>query len=136
MAKRSYSEINLHITWHTKDNSPLITPRIEADLHKYLRNKVIRTDGAYFHAIGGIEDHLHIGTSMRPTIEIDKWIGQLKGASSHEFGKAQQWQHGYGVVSFGTRDLPWVISYIENQRERHKRGDISERLEMTEDGDG
>lgn len=136
MAKRSYSEINLHITWHTKDNLPLITIEIEAALYKFLRNKVIKTDGAYFHAIGGIEDHIHIAASVRPTIEIDKWIGQLKGASSHEFGKALQLQHGYGVVSFGTRDLPWVISYVENQKERHNRGDISERLETIEDNEG
>lgn len=133
MAKRSYSEINLHITWHTKDNVPLITIEIEAALYKFLRNKVIKTDGAYFHAIGGIEDHIHIASSVRPTIEIDKWIGQLKGASSHEFGKALQWQLGYGVVSFGTRDLPWVVSYIENQKERHNRGEISERLETIEE---
>ena len=30
----------------------------------------------------------------------------------------------------------WVISYIENQKDRHKRGDISERLEIIEDNDG
>lgn len=135
MARRSYSEINLHITWHTKDNLPQIDASIEAALYRFLRNKIVNTEGAFFHAIGGIETHVHIGTSVRPTVDIDKWIGQLKGASSHEFGKALQWQQGYGVVSFGTRDLPWVVAYIENQKERHKRGDISERLERI-DGDG
>jgi hypothetical protein len=32
-------------------------------------------------------------------------------------------------VSFGTRDLPWVIEYIRNQREHHARGTVHERLE-------
>jgi hypothetical protein len=32
-------------------------------------------------------------------------------------------------VSFGTRDLPWVIEYILNQREHHARGTVHERLE-------
>jgi hypothetical protein len=36
------------------------------------------------------------------------------------------------VVSFGTRDLPWVVAYIENQREHHARGTIHERLERVE----
>lgn len=27
------------------------------------------------------------------------------------------WQTGYGVVSFGKRNLPWVVDYIRNQRE-------------------
>jgi len=39
MAKRSYSEMNLHITWHTKDNLPMITKEIEAALYKFLRKK-------------------------------------------------------------------------------------------------
>ncbi len=111
----------------------MINENIEAALYKFLRNKVIKTEGAFFHAIGGIETHVHIGASVRSTVDIDKWIGQLKGASSHEFGKALQWQQGYGVVSFGTRDLPWVIAYIENQKERHRSGDISGRLERIDD---
>jgi hypothetical protein len=58
----------------------------------------------------------------------------LKGASSHEANqklgyKALDWQAGYGVVSFGTRDLPWVIDYVKNQRERHRTGRIETRLE-------
>ncbi|MEO7658465.1 MAG: transposase [Pyrinomonadaceae bacterium] len=136
MARRSYSEINLHITWHTKGNLPMINEHIEPALFKFLRNKVIKTEGAFFHAIGGIETRVHIAVAVRPTVDIDKWIGQLKGASSHEFKKALQWQAGFGVVSFGTRDLPWVVAYVENQKERHKRGDISERLERIEDPDG
>lgn len=111
----------------------MINERLELALYKFLRNKVIKTEGAFFHTIGGIETHVHIAVSVRPTVDIDKWIGQLKGASSHEFGKALQWQHGYGVVSFGTRDLPWVVAYVENQKDRHKRGDISERLERIDD---
>ena len=62
-------------------------------------------------------------------------VGQLKGSSSHEMGKALQWQSGYGVVSFGKRDLRWVVDYVLNQKERHKRGDISDRLERIEDDD-
>ncbi len=57
----------------------------------------------------------------------------MKGASSHEFGKALQWQKGYGVVSFGTKDLEWVVSYVRNQKERHQTGRLSERLERISD---
>ena len=57
----------------------------------------------------------------------------MKGASSHEFGKALQWQNGYGIVSFGTRDLPWVMAYVTNQKEHHSRGTVFDRLERTDD---
>jgi hypothetical protein len=35
--------------------------------------------------------------------------------------KVLQWQTGYGVVSFGTGDLPWVVAYIQNQKQHHAR---------------
>ena len=102
---------------------------IEGALHQFIKNRIVQTPGAYFHALGGIETHVHLALSVKPSVHIDEWIGQLKGASSHEFGKALQWQTGYGVVSFGTRDLEWVIAYIHNQREHHRRGTVTERLE-------
>ena len=129
MSKTYYAEINLHITWHTKNNSRLITPELRPLLYGFLKDRIVNTEGAYFHGIGGIADHLHIGASVAPKIHLDEWFGQLKGASSHEFGSALSWQRGYGVVSFGTRDLPWVLEYINNQPERHRKGDISPRLE-------
>jgi hypothetical protein len=41
-----------------------------------------------------------------------------------------EWQRGYGVVSFGTRNLHWARAYVENQREHHARGTLQERLEL------
>jgi hypothetical protein len=40
-----------------------------------------------------------------------------------------EWQNGYGVVSFGTKDLEWVTAYARNQRQHHAEGKIHERLE-------
>lgn len=129
MSNRSYAEINFHITWHTKDNRPLITPEMEPDLWAFVKNRIITMPDVYFHAIGGMPDHLHIASSFYPPFEIDRWIGDLKGASSHEFGRSLYWQFGYGIVSFGTRDLPWVVAYIRNQKDHHRAGSIFERLE-------
>jgi putative transposase len=133
MSIRVYSEINLHVTWHTKNNLRMIHPALQADFYAFLKNKIVETRGAYFHAIGGIEDHVHIGFSAKPSLHIDGWIGQLKGASSFEMAKDLQWQAGYGIVSFGTKDLPWIVSYIHNQRAHHSNGTIFDRLERTED---
>jgi REP-associated tyrosine transposase len=36
-------------------------------------------------------------------------------------------------VSFGTKDLKWVIEYVKNQKEHHARGTTNERLERTDD---
>jgi putative transposase len=95
MSQRVYSEINLHITWHTKNSLALIGESTEHYLHKYLKSKIVETPGTHFHAIGGMENHIHLGLTVKPSVHLDEWIGQLKGASSHEFGKALQWQAGY-----------------------------------------
>jgi putative transposase len=136
MSRNHYSEINLHLVWHTKESLPLLTPTVEALAHRLLRDRLIATEGVFVHAIGGIETHVHIAVTINPTVLISEFVGQLKGGSAHDINqthgrgeKVFAWQTGYGVVSFGTRDLPWVIRYIKNQRQHHERCTIQERLE-------
>ena len=88
----------------------------------------------HLHAIGGTETHIHLAASLEPNILVSDWIGKLKGGSSHYINhevepKALEWQRGYGIVSFGTRDRKWVIEYIQNQKEHHQKGAIYDRLE-------
>jgi putative transposase len=136
MSQNSYFEINLHIVWHTKESTPLLIPRVEAVVHHYLKGRCMSTRGVYIHEVGGIETHVHLCVSIPPTLLTSEFIGQLKGASAHEANqklgdghKLLEWQAGYGVVSFGTKDLEWVKSYIRNQRQRHERGAVEDRLE-------
>ena len=138
MSNRVYSEINLHITWHTKHSLPMITERIEERLYRHLTHKMVETPGVQLHAIGGIETHLHIAVSLEPDILVSDWVGKLKGASSHYINhevaaKALQWQSGYGIVSFGTKDLKWVADYVNNQKEHHRNGTTHDRLERSAD---
>jgi putative transposase len=137
MSRNYYSEINLHLTWHTKESLPLVTPAVEPLVHRYLRQKIVNTPGAFVHEIGGTETHVHVALTVPPTLLISEFIGQLKGASSHEVneqrglcGNVLQWQAGYGIVSFGTGDLDWVKEYIRNQREHHANGRVHARLEQ------
>lgn len=137
MARNYYSEINLHLTWHTKTSAPLLTPSVEAIVHHYLRGRCINTPGVYIHEIGGTETHVHLCVTIPPTLLISEWVGQLKGSSSHEANqkmghKVLDWQAGYGVVSFGTKDLEWVKRYVRNQKEHHAAGTIESRLERIE----
>jgi putative transposase len=134
MARNYYSEIHLHIVWHTKESAPLLVPKVEAVVRHYLRGRCINTPGVFVHEIGGIETHVHLAVTVAPTILISDFIGQLKGSSSHEVnqklgGKVLEWQTGYGVVSFGTRNLEWVKEYVRNQPEHHAKGKLQERLE-------
>ncbi|HSN75172.1 MAG TPA: IS200/IS605 family transposase, partial [Anaerolineae bacterium] len=75
-----YYELYYHLVWATKDREPLIVPDLEADLHQYLRGKAISL-GVIVHAVGGIEEHVHIAASIPPRLAVATVIGQLKGAS-------------------------------------------------------
>jgi len=139
MPKNVYSEINLHMTWHTKNNAPVLMEIIENRLHHYLEHEIRKTKNVFFHAVGGTENHVHLAATIPPSLLISEWIGKLKGGSSfyinHEIAnrKLLSWQDGYGVVSFGTKDLKWVVEYVKNQKEHHARGTTKERLERSDE---
>lgn len=135
MPRNVYWELYYHFVWRTKNSEPMLTPKVEPLTHKFLVHRVLQTPEALVHAVGGIEDHIHMAVSLPPTVEIATWIGDLKGACSHHINHgpsgrdALAWQTGYGIVSFGKGDLPWVVEYIRNQREHHRAGRVIERLE-------
>jgi putative transposase len=135
MPRNVYWEMFFHIVWRTKESMPLINERVEPLLRKHLVHRSLETPEVIVHEVGGIEDHVHIAVSLPPTIAPAAWIGDLKGASSHHINHGPcgpgslAWQTGYGIVTFGKRDLPWVIDYIRNQREHHRTGEAVDRLE-------
>jgi REP-associated tyrosine transposase len=136
MSRNYYSEINLHLVWHTKLSRPLLTADIEPMAWGALREKLADFGDVIVHEIGGIATHVHLAVSIEPTVKISDLVGALKGYSAHEVNrraglkqKVLQWQTGYGVVSFGTKDLPWVVEYIRHQKEHHAQGTAHERLE-------
>lgn len=135
MSHDAYFEIYLHITWHTKNDAQLLRGPIENAVHDYVRGRIIATENCWFDGIGGTDDHIHLAVHVAPTLEISRWIGDLKGATAHHINKevAERkllyWQTGYGVVSFGKNNLDYVLDYINSQRERHGDGKIVERLE-------
>ena len=141
MSLKAYSEINLHIVWHVKDDIPILRDDIEMQVYRYLRGQVVQNPGAFLHEIGGTDDHVHLVATVPPTLLISEWVGRLKGSSSHFINheivnrKVLEWQAKYGVVSFGTKDLPWVVDYVRRQREHHARGAVQERLERAETED-
>lgn len=142
MASHVYHEIYLHITWHTKDDSPLLIPGIEPIVHEILTGRCHATKGVYLHGINGTPTHIHLAINIEPQVTISELVGELKGFSSHEFNKQQrmkrlEWQRGFGVVSFGQRNLPWVQSCIARQNEHHATGQLQDRMERVSfDDDG
>lgn len=79
MSRNYYSEINLHIVWHTKESFPMLTPTIEPIAHRCIKKRVLDLSGVFLHEIGGTETHVHLAVSIPPTLKPSEFIGELKG---------------------------------------------------------
>ena len=125
-----------HIVWAVKSRFSLITDDIEKPLYQYLIGKADSLGGVV-HTIGGIEDHIHLAVSIPPKIAVSDFVGKMKGSSSHhvsnEIQKAFAWQRGYGVFSFGLKQLETAVNYIRNQKKHHREGSIIRALEKFDD---
>jgi REP element-mobilizing transposase RayT len=64
MARTIYSEIHLHVTWHTKNNAPVITGSIETQLYRWLRGRILQAPGVLLHAIGGTDDPVQLAVTV------------------------------------------------------------------------
>ena len=75
MSRNYYSEINLHLVWHTKNSVPLLTREVEPLAHRFLKKRIVDTAGAFVHEIGGTETHFHVAVTIPPTLLISEFIG-------------------------------------------------------------
>ena len=135
-----YWRLFYHFTWATKDRMLSIEPDWEAELHRVIAAKA-QALGAIVYAVGGMEEHVHLAASVPPQLALSEFAGQIKGNSAHlvnhvKAPEAQfNWQKGYGVVSFGEKNLDTVIQYIKRQREHHDAMTLIPFLERDESDD-
>ncbi len=140
MPSNAFCEIYLQLTWHTKSHCAILRGSVEARVHGFLRARIADTPEAFVYEIGGIEDHVHLAVRIGPSLKISDWIGELKGSSTHYLNRHLRrripfvWQRGYGAVSFGKKDLPFVVDYIRRQKEHHRGARIFDRLERIHAG--
>ena len=133
-----YWKLYYHFIWGTKNRLPLIDAMLEPDLYRAIAAKAQDMDG-FVHAIGGMEDHVHLAVSIPPKIAPTKFIGDVKGNSSHYVNHVIKpdfefhWQDEYGVLSFGERNLPSVVRYIHNQKQHHADGTLITAMEQMDE---
>lgn len=126
-------KIYYHLVWSTHERLPLIVPMVEFDLHDYISGKS-RSLNCPMHAIGGVEDHLHLVVSIPPSLAVSEYVKRIKGSSSRfmnqiELDQKFTWQREYGVFSLGSKQLDQAILYVKNQKVHHAQGAIIRALE-------
>lgn len=136
----AYWRLHYHLVWSTYQRSPTINAQREQVVHVTLHRKA-RDLGCILHAVGGIEDHMHVIISIPPSLSVSECVRQLKGASSHAVNHMTgarsdfKWQAGYGAISVGERSLGAAIDYARNQRQHHDQQTTKSALERMADED-
>jgi REP element-mobilizing transposase RayT len=130
-----------HLVWATKDRQPFITPDKEPKLYSYIIGKADSL-GCILHAIGGIENHIHLVVSIPPSLSIADFVKNIKGSSAHHLNHGLpnscspfSWQRGYGVFSLGSKQLAQAVDYVNNQKAHHLQGTAISSLERDSDED-
>ncbi|MCA0457967.1 MAG: IS200/IS605 family transposase [Chloroflexi bacterium] len=127
-----------HAIWSTHKRQPLINEALEKVIFEAIIAKT-RSMGGTVHAVNGIADHVHVAVSFPPTVAGTTWLQQVKGLSAHNVNDLFpnldthfRWQKGYGLLTFGARNLPKVVGYVNNQKTHHSVNTIIQYLEETD----
>ena len=129
----SYFNLNYHIVFSTKDRQPWIEGELAARLPKYIGGIIRELEGCVL-AANGPADHIHLAITLPPKVALADVLRTIKSSSSkwvHEEFPGRRgfaWQDGYAAFSVSQSVMPWVVSYVEAQKEHHKRVSFRDEL--------
>jgi putative transposase len=85
---------------------------------------ICKAEKIFIHAIGGMEDHLHLLIDIPPTISLADAVLVIKANSSRRMKRIKPgfaWQKGYGAFGVSKSNMPAVMRYIRTQEQHHKK---------------
>jgi len=129
----TYTQIYYHIVFSTKDRVPALLADKRENLFRYVWG-ILKNENCHLYRINGVEDHVHILTSVHPAISLANLVKKIKISTSKwikenaAFSAFTHWQDGYGAFTVSHHDKDSVIEYIKNQEEHHKRVSFEDEL--------
>jgi len=128
----TYTSLHYHLIFSTKNRVPLIDPEWRGRLHEYLGG-TIRGLGGMPETIGGVADHVHILTGLKPTHCLSEFMQELKKSATdwvHDELKMKlfYWQEGYAAFSVSATSRNGVRGYINDQENHHKKKSFRDEL--------
>ena len=104
-------------------------PELFKDIWGILKNKK-----CHLYRLNGVEDHIHIVTSVHPTVAVANLVKDIKlGSTSFikEKGIFPQfggWQDGYSAFTYHISSKDYLIEYVKNQEAHHATKTFREEL--------
>lgn len=121
----TYTQIYYHIVFSTKNREAVLLKSGRQELFRYIWG-ILRNKNCHLYRINGVEDHVHILTSLHATVPLAGLIKDIKVATnewimtSGKFPQFDAWQEGYGAFTVAHADKDRLIDYIKRQEEHHR----------------
>jgi putative transposase len=137
MSRRmAYWRCHYHLIWSTRERLPVLD-EARADVVARCIKAISAEDQLKLHAVGMVDDHVHVAVSIPPRHSVASIVQHFKGSSSHQLGKLQSdtidrwpgWQAEYGVLTFGQQSLDRIVAYVANQKSHHESNTLWNALE-------
>ena len=122
----TYTAIAYHIVFSTKGREPVLQADRREDLFRYIGG-ILNNRQSHLHRVNGVEDHLHILTSLHPTVCLADLVKDIKTGTSHwikdhsVLPKFSHWQDGYAAFTHSKPEIGRLIEYISGQEEHQRR---------------
>ena len=124
---QSLAKILVHTVFSTKDRRPFLREQaLRDELHRYLGG-ILSHLGCQPILVGGVEDHVHLLSTLARTCQPAEMVKEVKRGSSIWIKSRDaalqdfSWQNGYGVFSIGFSQIDEVRNYIANQEAHHRK---------------
>ncbi|PWN07287.1 IS200/IS605 family transposase [Rhodohalobacter mucosus] len=127
----TYTQIHIHVICAVKNRQSMIHSSWEDQLYKYITG-IVQNQGHKLMQVNGMPDHVHLLIGYRPIQSLSDLMKNVKQDSSRWINHTRlaegrfAWQEGYGAFSHSKSQVRKVISYIQNQKEHHKKKSFRE----------
>ena len=129
----TYTQIIYHLVFSTKRRKRSLMKPGRDGLFRYMWG-IVKNNRSHLYRINGIEDHVHLVTSLHPTVRLADFIKDLKTGSSkwikeeRLFPEFEHWQDGYAAFTHSIGEKNALIEYVKNQEEHHRIRSFTEEL--------
>ncbi len=122
----TYTQLIYHIVFSTKYREKVLVKAQRPELFRYIWG-IIKNRKGHLYRINGVEDHIHILTSLPTTENIADFVKTIKTSSNiwikdnEIFPQFKNWQNGYGAFTVSAYEKNGLIEYIKNQEIHHQK---------------
>jgi REP element-mobilizing transposase RayT len=128
-------KMDVHLIFHIKSTGVKMRTEDLERIFAYIGG-VIKGIGGLPIEIGGVEDHVHILTSLPKALSLVDFVRIIKSDSSKWMKSidphytAFVWQEGYGAFSVSSSLVDKTVAYIRGQAEHHQKRSFQEEYKL------